>query len=183
MKSKLFMLAGICWILVILALTASAQAAIFQVPSNAPPKVTLSWDYSLDTNVIGYYIYLGGQTQVYTNRTTLGKTNITVLPLAQRGIRYYFTATAFNARGEESLPTNEATWDTPPLPLPPSNLRTNMVQLSMKVESGPTPQGPWSMFATLGTEATSPGFFRSVVQITGWDKTPLGAQPPPIPGQ
>jgi len=179
MKNKLLMLAGVCWILVILALSASAQAAIFLTPSNPPPTVKLQWDPSSSTNVAGYNIYYGVSPRAYTNRTSVGNITNATITLPARGPLFYFTATAFTAAGLESDYCNEVSYAAPSI-APPGTLRTNAVQLAMSIEKAPKATGPWSLYATLGTDVTAPGFFRSVVQITGGDNTPDPL--PPIPG-
>lgn len=77
------------------------------------PQVSLSWDPSPDSNVVGYAIYSGTNSGDYPVRTDSGAaTNVTVKNLTATS--WYFIATAYTAEGLESLPSNEV---SAPLPL------------------------------------------------------------------
>jgi hypothetical protein len=72
-------------------------------------SVTLAWDPSPDVSVVGYRLYYGVASGVYTNSAAVGNvTNATVTGLAN-GTTYYFAATAFDVDGVESPFSNEAT--------------------------------------------------------------------------
>jgi hypothetical protein len=71
--------------------------------------VGLAWDPSPDTNVIGYNVYLGVSSRVYTNMFTVGMaTNCGVI--LDFGSEYYFAVTAFNVIGVESDYSSEVAW-------------------------------------------------------------------------
>ena len=160
-------------------LTVGAQSATFLYPTNPPAQVSLAWDRSPDVGVTGYHIYYGIGSRQYTNKTTFGNvTNVTVM-LPARGTTFFFAATAYNGTGLESDFSNEASY-TPKFLPPPQALRTNVVQVAMKIERSDDPTGPWTLFADLGTDVTVPGFFRSSVHVV---RLTALSPPPPIPGE
>lgn len=110
--------------------------------------VTLTWCPSPDTNVTGYAIYYGtgnvtnwspdvylwdtnnpcdftlisrGSNWLgnYTTRINVGNTNVATVTNLVTGVSYYFVATAYDASGLESLPSNEVSY-TAPTNSPPS---------------------------------------------------------------
>jgi hypothetical protein len=65
-------------------------------------SVTLEWNPSISPNIVGYDIYYGGVSGIYTNEIFVGNvTNLTVPGLAD-GTTYYFVATAVNSSGIQS---------------------------------------------------------------------------------
>src|SRR5258706_15298527 len=88
-------------------------ALIFPAAAIADQSVTLAWDPSPDTNVISYNVYYGPGTGNYTNLLSLGNTtNATVTGLLEGGT-YFFVATAVDAIGLESDPSNEISYSVP----------------------------------------------------------------------
>ncbi|HZR18798.1 MAG TPA: immunoglobulin domain-containing protein [Verrucomicrobiae bacterium] len=76
--------------------------------------VTLAWNPSSDPAVTGYFRYYGGASGAYTNKADVGAaTNASVSGLFQ-GDTYYFTVTAYDASGLESLPSPEISYTVPP---------------------------------------------------------------------
>jgi len=102
----------------------------------ADQSVTLAWDPSPNTNVVGYKIYYGGASGVYTNTVTLGNVTSATIGGLVDGATYYLTATSVSATGDESAFSNEAMYSAPvntntvsgsvtnaaPLPSPSTNL-------------------------------------------------------------
>ena len=74
-------------------------------PTPVPKIVTLAWDPSPDTTVIGYRLLMGIASHNYVAKITLAKqTSVKVFinhPLT------YCVVTAYTADGRESLPTGE----------------------------------------------------------------------------
>jgi hypothetical protein len=100
--SRLTRLPG--WLLALAILIATVQAA---------HSVTLAWNASADTNVIGYFVYYGAASSVYTNKVAVtGVTRATITGLVE-GVTYYFAVTAFNVAGLESTPSNEISYAVP----------------------------------------------------------------------
>jgi hypothetical protein len=68
----------------------------------ATQNVTLAWNPSVSPNIVGYDIYYGGVSGIYTNEIIAGNvTNITV-PSLLGGTTYYFVVTAVNSSGIQS---------------------------------------------------------------------------------
>ena len=83
-------------------------ALVLRVDPATAGSVSLTWDPSPDTNVIGYKIYYGTASQVYTTNLVVGNvTNTTINGLAA-GANFYFAATGYDAAGDESAFSNEA---------------------------------------------------------------------------
>jgi len=77
--------------------------------NNGGYSVGLAWDPSPSTNVIGYNVYYGVSSRVYTNLFTVGMaTNCGVI--LDFGSEYYFAVTAFNVIGVESDYSSEVAW-------------------------------------------------------------------------
>jgi hypothetical protein len=73
-------------------------------------SVTLAWNSSPSTDVIGYHLYYGTASGIYTNDIVLGNgTTVTVSGLSSGGV-YYFAMTAIGADGQESVLSNETSY-------------------------------------------------------------------------
>ncbi len=85
-----------------------AQACAF-----ATGSVTLAWNPSTDASVVGYNLYYGSASGVYTTKVTAGNTTQTVISGLADGATYYFAATAYDSSGVESPFSNEALYSVP----------------------------------------------------------------------
>lgn len=74
-------------------------------PAPVPTIVTLVWDPSPDTRVIGYRLLMGTQSQNYVAKMALG--NQTSVKVFINHPTTYFVVTAYNADGLESSPSGE----------------------------------------------------------------------------
>lgn len=74
-------------------------------PNQVPTIVTLGWDPSPDTTVIGYRILMGIESQNYVAKITLG--NQTSVKVLINHPTTYFVVTAYTAAGLESSPSGE----------------------------------------------------------------------------
>ncbi len=79
----------------------------------ATASVTLAWQPSTDTNVVGYNVYYGGASENYTNKISTGDTTSIVISGLIPGATYYFAATAYDDTGLESPFSNEASYAVP----------------------------------------------------------------------
>ena len=97
-------------------LSGAAQIATGVVTVSAPgqqARITLRWDPSPDASVVGYRLYYGPAFGNYTNSTRLGNVTNATLSNLPEGARLYFTATAYDAGGVESVFSNVVTNDLP----------------------------------------------------------------------
>jgi hypothetical protein len=88
-------------------------------PTNSPAPtnfVTLAWNPSPDTNVIGYFLCWGVTSGVLTNRMDVGNATIGTLGGLQTNVTYYLTVIGYDGTGRESLPSNEVAYSVPVTP-------------------------------------------------------------------
>jgi Fibronectin type III domain len=91
------------WVLAVAGVSASGQGS-----------VTLAWNPSSSSDVVGYNVYDGGASQRYTNIISVANaTNATISGLVG-GTTYYVAVTALDAGGLESPFPNEITCSTVP---------------------------------------------------------------------
>ena len=76
--------------------------------------VTLSWQPSPSTGVVGYAIYYGIVSGVYTQRVDVGNQTSAAITGLTAGVSYYFAVTAYTTTGLESEPSNEVDYTVPP---------------------------------------------------------------------
>jgi hypothetical protein len=94
-------------ILTLIGCLAAAQGVF------AAQSVALAWNRSVDATVIGYRIYYGGASGVYTNTVDVGDvTNASISGLAD-GSTHYFAATAYDNLGLESVYSGEVSFSAP----------------------------------------------------------------------
>jgi hypothetical protein len=84
----------------------------------AQPSVTLAWSASPDLAVVGYHLYQGGASGVYTNMVATPTTSVTVANLVTRGT-YFFVVTAYDIVGLESPYSSEIQYTVPVSNAPP----------------------------------------------------------------
>lgn len=83
-------------------------------------NVTLAWDQSTDPTVVGYHLYYGTSSGVYTNMTDVGNTVSAVVSNLAPSATYYFAASSYNAAGLESVYSAEASYTAPVQNVPPT---------------------------------------------------------------
>ena len=86
--------------------------------------ITLAWDANASSeNVIGYKVYVGTQSGIYTQTFDVGNTTSYVFPDAIAGQKYYFTVSAYSAGPSEGPKSIEASgWsNAPPALVNPGN--------------------------------------------------------------
>jgi hypothetical protein len=77
-------------------------------------NVTLSWNPSSNELVTGYNIYYGTASGDYSDRVSTGNTTSVTLSNLVEGTTYFFAATAYDASGQESPFSNEASYTVLP---------------------------------------------------------------------
>lgn len=152
-------------LILIACLIAPLTASAWLFPTNPPAAVTLGWNASTSPGVSNYFIYYGVGSMQFTNKVASGNTNACTITNLVRGTTYWFAATA-QAGGLESDFSNEISYTPPTAPAPPSGLKATNAIIAMKIESAPTPTGPWTTYAVLATSSDTPAFFRSLVTIS-----------------
>ena len=90
-----------------------AMLALWTLTAQASISVSLAWDPSPDTNVVGYALYYGNASGNYPVRVDAGIQTSTTVTGLTAGLTYYFVAVAYTADGVESLPSNEVTYRLP----------------------------------------------------------------------
>src|SRR6266496_2775446 len=94
--------------------------AISNSPARAGSNVTLAWDPSPDTSVVGYIVYYGLAGGSSTNSLdAAGQTTATVSNLTA-GANEFFYVTAYNSQRVESLPSNLVNYTIPAANTPPT---------------------------------------------------------------
>jgi hypothetical protein len=111
----------------------------FSATLPASQSISLAWSPSTDTNVVGYNIYYGGASGIYTNEISAGNvTNITISGLVA-GATYYFAATAYDSLGNESAFSPEISYLVP-ANLPAVQIRNGLAGQFILTVSGPPGQ-------------------------------------------
>ena len=99
--------AGLRLLAVVLLILACLGCRAFAV------SVELTWDQSSDPDVVGYNIYYGTTSGVYTNEVAFGNVNNAVITNLTPGVTYYFNATDRDAVGDESAFSGETSYTAP----------------------------------------------------------------------
>ena len=89
---------------------ASAAAPPANLSTSA---VTLGWDPSPDPNATGYSLLFGTTSGVSTNQLAVGNTNRATVTGLIPNVVYYFSVVAYDASGQQSLPSNEVSYSPP----------------------------------------------------------------------
>ena len=71
--------------------------------ANTATSATLTWAANTESDLAGYKIYSGTQSGVYGTPISVGKVTSHVLTSLINGTTYFFTITAYDAAGNESL--------------------------------------------------------------------------------
>jgi hypothetical protein len=80
-----------------------------------PASVSLGWDASPGNYVAGYRVYYGPSSGNYTNSVNVGNVTSSIISGLANGAPYFFTVTAYNVNGVESVFSNEISF-TPGAP-------------------------------------------------------------------
>lgn len=93
-----------------MALVSCAGLSVLELSARAQQSVTLGWEKSSDPDVVGYNIYFGTSSQIYTSKLSFGNvTNATITSLAD-GVTYYFSATTYDSLNRESAFCDEVVY-------------------------------------------------------------------------
>lgn len=97
-------------------------------------QVSLSWDASTDSAVVGYYVYYGLAPRTYPFRVDVGNQTSYSVPSLTEGQTYYFAVTAYNTTRVESVYSNEV---FATIPSPPAEAPTPSPQPTTPAPTGP----------------------------------------------
>jgi hypothetical protein len=89
-------------------------ALLFSVILATGGEAVLEWDPNPEPEVTGYRIHYGTESGAYVTTKDAGKVTTTKIEGLTAGTLYFFVATAYDAEGNESPPSNEVSY-TPPL--------------------------------------------------------------------
>ena len=76
-------------------------------PPTTTGTATLTWDANTETDVTGYNVYMGTQPGVYGAPISIGNITSYTVGNLTGGRTYYFSLTAVDTSGNESLPSSE----------------------------------------------------------------------------
>lgn len=105
-----------------------ALASVIAFSQVRPPKaadkdvVKLAWDYEDSSQIAVFRIYVGTREGTYDRHIDIPADSRTAQIDLTAGSIHYFTATAVDANGVESLPSNAVSVNVTPRPASPSNL-------------------------------------------------------------
>lgn len=83
-------------------------------------SISLAWDRSTETDVVGYKVYWGTSSRLYTAQQDNQNEITATISNLEVGSRYYFAVTAYNQSGLESAYSQEVSGivGSPPIPTP-----------------------------------------------------------------
>jgi len=150
-------------------LLACLTLLLLPLSSNAARQVTLAWDPSPDSAVLGYKVHYGTTPGQYGTVLDVGPITTATVANLSAGTEYYFAVTAYSAPAIESSPSNEIAYQTPAL-IPPA------VRITTP-STGTQLNGPISV--NMEAQATDPdGILARVELYRGADKVSEASVPP-----
>ena len=115
-------------------------------------SLTLAWDPSTDPSVVGYRLYQGTESQVYTNVLNMNDSVSALIGGLVPGVTYYFAVTAYDETGLESAFSGEISYTVPtssvipPAAGPTMGMTRNLFNQTML--SGVAPAGVYAVLAS-----------------------------------
>lgn len=97
---------------ILLLLTAIFILPVFSQDARAA-QITLAWNANSEPTVTGYKVYYGRASRAYSAVIDVGNWTSCIVSGLQDGITYFFTATAYNAEGDESSYAAEVSYTVP----------------------------------------------------------------------
>jgi predicted phage tail protein len=114
------------------------------------------WDANTDPYTVGYRVFGGTSSGVYSWSVDAGNQTSATLPALPPGATYYFVVRAYNSAGQLGAPSNEATLDLGGRPGPPQNLTAGIAGSFVTLTWTP-PAGSAGVTQYLVYAGTSPG--------------------------
>src|SRR5271154_4249803 len=94
--------------------------AVSEICAFATASVTLAWNPSPTAGIVGYKLYYGASSGVYTNQISVPHATIATISGLIPGATYYFAVMAYDGSGLESPFSNEAVYTVPLAAVSPS---------------------------------------------------------------
>jgi hypothetical protein len=94
----------------------SGLGIILPLSALATQSVTFGWEASTDNSVVGYNIYYGTTSHVYTSKVSVGNVTTATISGLVEGTTYYFAATTYDALNQESDFSDEISYTVPDAP-------------------------------------------------------------------
>jgi hypothetical protein len=91
-------------------------AMLLPMPALATQSVTFGWEASTDPRVVGYNIYYGTSSHVYTSKVSVGNVTTATISGLVEGTTYYFAATTYDDQNQESDYSDEISYTVPDAP-------------------------------------------------------------------
>jgi hypothetical protein len=107
----------------VVSLLVGGLALMVAVPTSTAKDLTLAWNSSTSTNVIGYRLYYGTASRKYDHTVDVRGALQTTVPGFAQGLKYYFAATAYDSFGLESDPSDEISYS---VPRPPAGIYSGL---------------------------------------------------------
>jgi hypothetical protein len=85
----------------------------------AAPSVMLIWNPNLESDIVGYKVYYGTNSRVYTEMVDVGLATSWITSTLASGATYYFAVTAYNTWALESDYSEEVSYTVPEIVPPP----------------------------------------------------------------
>ena len=125
------------------------------------PGVTLLWDPSTTSDVVGYKVYYGGASKAYTNTISVGNVTNATLQNFVTGATYYFAVCSVDSEAIESTLSNEITYAPSINTNPPSISPIASQTININTTCGPltftvAPQGGTAANLTLSANSSNP---------------------------
>src|SRR2546429_807656 len=128
---KLLQRREVKFLAIILAILSSGSVVCAAV------TVTLAWDPSSDTNVVGYVLYNGVTDASYINNRDVGNQTSVTLTNVLGGVGNFFFVTAYDSNGVESVPSNLIGTNFPGTYPPPTISAIPDYQIGENSSAGP----------------------------------------------
>ena len=125
-------------------------------------SVTLAWDPNPESDVIGYQLYYGTVSGIYSQNVNVGNATEVVIPGLDSSTTYYAVVTAYNAAGLESFLSEELAFETGPA-TPPARpatlifLEAEVGTVSAPMVNRPDPTASGGGFLETGLAGESSG--------------------------
>jgi hypothetical protein len=124
-------------------------------------SLSLGWNASPTTEVMGYVVHYGGASRVYTNSLDVGNTTTATVRGLKEGATYFFAVAAYDPVGLSSVPSNEI-WYQVPIAVPDTSPQ---VELTMGDQAGVAAQIRFTAFPNENYELQATEDFRSWTTI------------------